>query len=77
MNKEDAKNCIIGSIVAINFLGFGFGITFASHLPILCQPFTGLLIAGIGLATVLILLQIVEMAGYKVKLVTKEDKKDE
>ena len=77
MNKECAKNCIIGSIVAVIFLGLGFGIMFASHLPILCQPFTGLLIAGIGLATVFILLQLVEMAGYRVKLVTKEDKEDE
>ena len=75
MNKECAKSCIIGSIVAVNFLGLGVGIMFASHLPILCQPFTGLLIAGIDLATVFILLQLVEMAGYRVRLIRKEDEK--
>ena len=75
MNKECAKNCIIGSIVAVNFLGLGFGIMFASHSLISCRPFVGLIIAVIGLVVMLVLLQAVESAGYRVRVVTKEDEK--
>lgn len=73
MNKEGAKNCILGSIVATTFLGFGFGIMVASHPLIAWDLFDGLVIAITGLVVMFALLQPVRNAGYRLKVVTKGD----
>lgn len=81
MNKEGAKKCILGSLVATMFIGFGVGAIWASYpfkeagiIP--CEPFSGLIIAVIGLVVMFVLLEGVERAGYKLRVVTKEDKNE-
>ena len=74
MNKQTAKNYVIGSIAATMFIGFGFGMAVASSPLAVSTPFDGLVISVIGLVVMFILLKKVEIAGYRLKVVTKEEK---
>ena len=78
MNKQTAKNYIIGSVVATMFIGLGFGITIATCLiPVIILnsfvfSFGGLVLGIVSLIVMFNLLRKVEKAGYVIKMVKKE-----
>lgn len=71
MNIKKAKDYILGSIVAIMFIGLGFGIAIASTIPVI--SLCGFIIGITSLIVVYILLGKVVKAGYKIKMVKKGD----
>ena len=76
MNKQTAKNYVIGSIVATMFIGLGFGMAIVSS----CVPaisIGGLVLSIVSLIVMFVLLRKVEKAGYEIKMVKKEGKEDE
>lgn len=67
MNKQTAKDCILGSIVAIMFTGLGFGIAIASNIPVISL---GGFITGItSFVVMIILLRKVEKSEYKISVI--------
>ena len=76
MNKECAKYCVISSVIATLFMGVGFGIMMAHHPLVTIKPFAGLIIAAMGFVGTFGLLGLVERAGYKCRVVTREVEND-
>ena len=75
MNKQTAKNYVLGSLVATMFIGIGFGIVLASTVSLI--PFDGLVVSIISLIVMFILLRKVREAGYEIRIVNKEGGKKE
>ena len=73
MKEEEAKNRIRSSIVVCIFVSFGFGAATTSPNTSLC--FGGLVAGAIALIAVFALLQSVQNAGYRLRVVTKENAK--
>lgn len=75
MNKQTAKNYVIGSVVATMFIGLGFGIVIASpYISVIY--FGGLVLSIVSLIMTFILLRKVKKPGYKIKMI-KEGEEDE
>ena len=74
MNKQAAKNYVIGSMVATMFIGIGFGITMASAVSLI--PFDGLVVSIISLIVMFILLNKFGKAGYEIRIVKKGDENE-
>ena len=72
MNKQTAKNYVIGSVVATMFTGLGFGIAIASpSIPVI--SFSGLVLGMVSLIVMFTLLRKVEKAGYNIRMIKEGD----
>lgn len=67
MRKETIKDCILGSIVATMFIGFGFGIAIASTIPVI--SLCGFVMGITSFIVMFILLRKVEKSEYKISVI--------
>lgn len=77
MNKQAAKNCIIGIVLGAMTIGLGIGVVLASVPFLVYNNIDGLVIIMIGMVVMFLLEQRFVKSGYEIRIDLKKGGENE